>query len=218
MAHVPHLHLPGSWDGGAIDLVDEQRHHLTRVLRRPAGTPVTYTDGAGTVGEGSFDGAVVIRGPERAVAAPLALTMAVAVPHAADRARMIVEKLQELGVARLIWLRTRYGQGRPPRGEKARRWAVAALEQSRGAHLMIVEGSCGFDGLSRPLVVADSGGGDPALRPPLTVAIGPEGGWAAGEIPDDAALLGLGDTVLRTETAAIAAAVLVEKESGSERR
>jgi 16S rRNA U1498 N3-methylase RsmE len=38
------------------------------------------------------------------------------------------------------------------------------------------------------------------------VVIGPEGGWASGEVPDDVALWGLGDTVLRVETAALVAA------------
>lgn len=218
MAHVPHLYLPGPWDRGEITLADDHRHHLARVLRRSDGTPVTYTDGAGTIGEGTFDGASVSRGAERSLAPPATVTMAVAAPRAADRARMIVEKLQELSVARLVWLSTRYGQGRPPTDEKARRWAVAALEQSRGAHLMALEGPRDLGGLPRPLVVAESGGGRPELRAPITVAIGPEGGWAPGEIPGDAALLDLGTTVLRTETAAIAAAVLVERESHSERR
>jgi 16S rRNA U1498 N3-methylase RsmE len=38
------------------------------------------------------------------------------------------------------------------------------------------------------------------------VVIGPEGGWAANELPDDAELFDLGDTMLRVETAAIVAA------------
>jgi 16S rRNA U1498 N3-methylase RsmE len=38
------------------------------------------------------------------------------------------------------------------------------------------------------------------------VVIGPEGGWAEGEVPDDAQRWDLGDTVLRLETAALVAA------------
>jgi 16S rRNA U1498 N3-methylase RsmE len=38
------------------------------------------------------------------------------------------------------------------------------------------------------------------------VVIGPEGGWASGEVPEDAIRWDLGDTVLRVETAALVAA------------
>ncbi len=43
----------------------------------------------------------------------------------------------------------------------------------------------------------------------ITVAIGPEGGWAPGELPPGTRRFSLGLTVLRTETAAVAAAVAV---------
>ena len=36
-------------------------------------------------------------------------------------ARFLVEKLAELGVADLIWLRTRHGEGRPPSPDADRR-------------------------------------------------------------------------------------------------
>jgi RsmE family RNA methyltransferase len=39
-----------------------------------------------------------------------------------------------------------------------------------------------------------------------TVVIGPEGGWSAGEIPEEAVRYDLGATVLRVETAALVAA------------
>lgn len=42
-----------------------------------------------------------------------------------------------------------------------------------------------------------------------TVAVGPEGGWAADELAAAREAVSLGDTVLRVETAAVAAAVLM---------
>jgi 16S rRNA U1498 N3-methylase RsmE len=59
--------------------------------------------------------------------------------------------------------------------------------------------------VSRPFVVCDPSGSRerPSAR---TVVIGPEGGWAPDEIPDDAVVWDLGDTVLRLETAALVAA------------
>lgn len=213
MAHVPHLHVPGPWDGPRLALSDEQLHHLTRVLRRADSAPVSYTDGAGLIGEGNVVGGQLKRGPERQVATPVPVHLAVAPPRAVDRCRWIVEKLQELGVTRLTWLGTRHGEGRPPKPDKALRWAVGALEQSRGAHLLVIDQVAGLTDLPPPLAVADQGGrplSGLAGSPFPTVAIGPEGGWAPGEVPAETPRLGLVETVLRTETAAVAAAVVLK--------
>jgi 16S rRNA U1498 N3-methylase RsmE len=118
----------------------------------------------------------------------------------------MVEKLSELGVAELIFLETRYGRGRPPREVKVRSWAVSGLEQSRGAWLMRTSGGLvTFSSISGPFAVCDRGGTREVPRA-RTVVIGPEGGWAADELPDGADRFDLGDTVLRVETAAIVAA------------
>ncbi len=209
MAHVPHLYLPAPWDGAVVALTPDARHHLGRVLRRGEGAPVTYTDGAGVVGEGTLSGVGVVRGDERTVPAPPPLVMAVAPPHSTDRARFVVEKLAELGVSRLVWLTTEHTQGRAP--AKALAWAVGALEQSRGAHLLGITGPVGWDGLGGDVVVADPAGAPtpPPAGAPLTVVIGPEGGFAPGEIPAGARNWSLGDRILRTDTAAIVAAARI---------
>lgn len=175
------------------------------------GARVSYTDGAGRMGEGRYREGGVERGEETRVDPPeVKLTMAVAPPDSKERARFVVEKLAELGVARLVWVRTRHTVGRPPSPEKATGWAVGALEQSRGAYLMEV--SAGEPGdLGRPLLVAhpgSDGGAGPVLtdHPSPTVLIGPEGGLGDEEIPDDALLFDLGRNVLRVETAAVVAA------------
>ncbi len=211
MAHIPHLYLPGPWSGDHLAVGDRHLHHLGRVLRRAAGSPVGYTDGEGTVGEGTFDGHRVRRGREVSVPPPVpAVHLAVAPPTAKDRLRFLVEKCAELGVRRLSWLRTRQGRFHPPRPERTAAWAVGALEQSRQAWLMVIDAEpLDVARLPGDTLVCDRGGG----RPPsgvtdVMVAVGPEGGWATGEIPDDRFRIGLGEAVLRVETAAIAAAVL----------
>jgi 16S rRNA U1498 N3-methylase RsmE len=118
----------------------------------------------------------------------------------------MVEKLSELGVAELRFLKTRYGQGRPPREDRLRSWAVSGLEQSRGAWLMRASPvEIVWSDLPSVYAVCEPGGSAkvPHAR---TVVIGPEGGWAPEEIPESAIRLHLGDTVLRVETAAIVAA------------
>lgn len=212
MAHVPHLYLPDPWSEAEIPLPDATRRHLEKVLRRDPGAIVTYTDGRGTMGEGRFDGATVKRGTEELVERPAPpITIAVAPPHSSDRQRMIVEKLAELGVDRLVWLQTRYGEGRAPRPDKAAAWAAGALEQSRGAHLLDISSQqLALERLPSPLFVADAGGESiPTLTGPVTLAVGPEGGFAPGEVPDDALPVRLAERILRVETAAIAGAVVL---------
>jgi 16S rRNA U1498 N3-methylase RsmE len=71
--------------------------------------------------------------------------------------------------------------------------------------MQIVDEVATLDSLHRPYAVCDRAGSRerPFAR---TVVIGPEAGWASGEIPDDALLWDLGETVLRLETAALVAA------------
>ncbi len=215
MAHVPHVYIARPWGDGPLTVRPEVNHHLVRVLRREPQSAVTYTDGKGTLGEGTLSGGTIERGVESLRERNRVLTVAVAPLHRMERARFLVEKLAELGVGRLVWLTTRFTNGRAPRPDKAASWAVSALEQSGGAHLMEIEGPSTWENLdsSASLIVAAHGGGTidsavPANRD-ITVVIGPEGGLAADETPRDALLLGLGETILRTETAAVVAAGIV---------
>src|SRR3990172_8329095 len=113
MGHVVHLYFPPPWTGKSITLDDRQRHHL-EVLRHQEGDRVTYTDGEGTFGQGLRIGNSVERGTEEfRILDRAGLVLAVAPPPERERQRFLVEKLAELGVDRLMWLRCRYGEGRP---------------------------------------------------------------------------------------------------------
>lgn len=210
MGHIPHVLLAGPWRGATIPLDETARHHLTRALRRADGDPVTYTDGAGRIGAGTYADGAVTRGDEREAARSASPVLAVAPPAQRDRVRFLVEKVAELGVPELWWLRTRYGEGRPPAIEKARAWCRSALEQSRSAWLMDVSDDLvSIDSLPPGTVFADrAGNSDGSLAHSPCVAIGPEGGWAEDEIPATARTVALAPGVLRVETAAITAAAL----------
>ncbi len=200
--------------GDRIDLDRQARHHLERVLRYPAGGPVSYTDGAGLMGEGTVGAGVVVRGDETRLPRPSPVSVAVAAPHDTARARFLVEKLGELGVIRLIWLSTAHGQGRPPKREKASAWARAALEQSRGAWLLEFGELTEVSDVARwgTPVFADPDGAAPVAAAQIAdpvLCVGPEGGFGPDEIPPGGLRVCLGATVLRVETAAIAGAVLL---------
>lgn len=209
MAHVPHLFVPGPWTGETIDVTPEQRKHVSNVLRREPGSPVSYTDGSGLLGEGNWTGVGIERGAETSTPEPVAaLTLAVAPPDSKERVRWMVEKSTELGVLRIRWLRTRFGQGRLPRPEKAEAWMQGALEQSRGSRVTIIDSGWSELADLGEYVAAERTGDSFRPSGSVTVAIGPEGGWAPSEIPPATPIVSLGDAVLRSETAAIAAAAI----------
>ncbi|HUO47125.1 MAG TPA: RsmE family RNA methyltransferase [Acidimicrobiia bacterium] len=199
-----------------LELSPDQAHHLFRVLRLVDGESVTYTDGQGHKGVGQVKGVRVLRGDEELVPrCPVKLTLAVAPPRDKDRVRFLVEKAAELEVARIVWLQTRLGQGVPPGSARVRSWAQSALEQSQGSYLVDVSGETVYPSQLTEGIVwfTDPGGGTlPAPVPErVTVAVGPEGGWAPDEIPRGVLLLNLGRTILRVETAAILAVGLVTR-------
>ena len=209
--------MPGPWPEGAIPLDEPAAHHLTRVLRLRSGAAVGYTDGTGTIGGGTLDlqrEPSVLRGPEHPMAAPSPrVTLAVAPPHDAGRARFLVEKAAELGVAELRWVTTAATQGKPPQPARSSAWASAALEQSRGAHVTVISGPVPVGDVDGDAVVADPGAG--AVDPEwwaggdVTLLIGPEGGLRPDEVARFTRRMGLGERVLRTETAAVVAAAVV---------
>ncbi len=203
MRHVPHLYLAGPWAGEIIQLDDRHRHHLARVLRLADGADVSYTDGAGRVGRGSFTSGSVRRGQESEVDRDVpALTVAAVPLHDKQRNRFLVEKVAELGAAQLVWFRSEYCQARPP--AKSQLWADQALEQSRGAWRMaVVEASS--DRWPTPIVVTHPDGGPWPTEQPGTVLIGPEGGWSDADLEHDWQRVSLGSRVLRSETAAVVA-------------
>ena len=211
MAHVPHLLMPGPWISDSIGSDEQQRRHLVQVLRLAPGSPVSYTDGAGVMGSGTWTGDVVARGPEVELARRRFVRIACAAPRPKERQRFLVEKLAELGVAELIWIRTEYSEGRPPGPAKSQAWAAAGLEQSRGGYLM---------GIVGPVPISDVDGwagqmGADSLvtmlgnsLDPVTFVIGPEGGLSSEEVARCSGIFSVGVTVLRTETAAIVSAGL----------
>ncbi|GAC1382341.1 MAG: 16S rRNA (uracil(1498)-N(3))-methyltransferase [Acidimicrobiales bacterium] len=189
-------------------------HHLARVLRLRAGESVTVTDGRGRWRACVWRDAETVPEPVGEVASEHRPTPEVTVgfaPVKGDRPEWVVQKLTEVGVDRIVVLRAARSviKWEGPRAEAvlARLRAVSreALMQSRQVFLPVVEGIC------RPSDVAGAAlahfGGEPVgLGRPIL--IGPEGGWSDGEL-GTVPTVSLGPNVLRAETAALAAGVLL---------
>lgn len=213
---------------GEARLEGSEAHHLLHVLRAGVGTRVTLFDGSG----GEFLAevrAVTRRDATLAVLAreevdreaPVALTLGVAMPKG-ERQKALVEKLTELGAARLAPLSTERSVADlgPAALDKLRRVVVEASKQCGRNLLMEIAAPQPLTEFLRHAsaatrVVAHPTGewvGACPVQGPVAVAIGPEGGFTDGEIA--AALeagwraVSFGRSVLRIETAAIAAAAI----------
>jgi 16S rRNA (uracil1498-N3)-methyltransferase len=219
-------------DLGDPRLDAESAHHLVDVLRLRPGELVVASDGSGSwvpcrvtsavaKGEGrrrdpsailELDGVVSVTPEIRP-----RLTVAFA-PVKGDRPEWVVQKLSELGVDRIVPISTRRsvvhweGERATRALERLSRVAREASSQCRRTRIPEIGPVSSLDGLAGltggTLSLAHPGGPPPSLEHPV-IAIGPEGGWDPDELADDLATVGLGPTILRAETAAIAAATLL---------
>jgi 16S rRNA (uracil1498-N3)-methyltransferase len=197
-------------------LAPADRHHFERVLRIAPGAAVVASDGLGRWRPCRFWPVLEPTGAVGETAPPHPpITVAFAVPKG-DRPELVVQKLTELGVDRIVPMSTARSVVRWPADRAARNLdrlaaiARAAAAQSRRCRIPEIAPLVTFADASRwPAAArADLDGGPPSLDHP-TVLIGPEGGWTDEERTVAIPSFGLGDGVLRAETAAIAAATLL---------
>lgn len=230
---VPRFYCPGQLvSGEQVVLPDQAAHHAARVLRLRVGEPAILFTGAGGEYEariahiGKHDVVMEVlawRDAERE--SPLQLTLAQAV-SAGEKMDFTLQKAVELGIGRIEPLLSERSVVRLS-GERA---------EKRVAHWQgVVASACEQCGRNRvpgvsPLRALDDwlgarpGGAfglmlsptaDRALRDlprpagPVTLLVGPEGGFSDGEIRaaerSGFTPVRLGPRVLRTETAALAA-------------
>lgn len=197
-------------------LSPDDRHHLERVRRLRAGDDLSVTDGRGRWRWCRFGADLLVDGEAVTDPVPEPLVTVAFALVKGERPELAVQKLTELGVDRIVpFLADRsIVRWDPARAEhhheRLRRVAREAAMQSRRTWLPEVAPLATFaEVASLPGAAgADRGGGPPSLDHP-TLLIGPEGGWAPQERAALPAVVGLGDPVLRAETAAITGAALL---------
>jgi 16S rRNA (uracil1498-N3)-methyltransferase len=216
--HAPHIFVD---DLDVLELDPADDHHL-RVLRIQPGAAVVACDGQGAwrlcrrTAAGIEPDGVTTRStrPVPDIAIAFALTKG-------DKPELVVQKLTELGVDRIVPFFAersvvRWDEARAQKNvERLRRVAREAAMQSRRLTLPVLTdvasvASVGAQGFVR----ADRGGEPLSLRSP-SVAIGPEGGWSDDERSSWPGSVELAPTVLRAETAAIAAAAVLTAQRGA---
>lgn len=228
--------LPEHIRNGWVEFAPAQARQITQVLRLRPGDTVAVLDGTGREIVAALATATprqararILREVPRVGAPALSVTLAQVIPRGSAM-DVIVGKATELGVSRIVPLEAERSVRRATaRGPRWRRIAQEAAEQcgrldlpelapiaSLGAYLRgQPEGvplvACDLNEGSRPLVSVCQ---DLRGAAALTLLVGGEGGLSPGEIErlrsPGVHLASLGPRLLRAETAALAALVVVQ--------
>jgi len=228
---------PSDFELDQVEVVGDEYRHLFRARRVAAGARVRIVDGRGNarwsqVEHVSRQRALLGTGDTAPANEPAYRLRLGVAPLRSERASWLVEKATEIGVDGIHFISTE----RTPRKvstaslERLRRVATAAVEQCHRSRLPEISGVEPYRAWSSRLGhgIADDGAGvdrfylDTGHRESSrwspkenhgVVLVGPEGGWAPGEIAELHELgcrpISLGRRILRVETAAIAAATLL---------
>jgi 16S rRNA (uracil1498-N3)-methyltransferase len=213
--------------GECAVLSGSEAHHLLHVMRAKVGTELIVFDGEG--GEwwaeitklGRAEVELALK-KHRSIERELSheLTVAIALPKG-DRQRWLVEKAVELGVTRLVPIttsRSTASAAEPP--AKLARYVVEASKQCGRNRLLEIAKPQPWSELASKVAnvnrfLAHPGGKalsqlNRDASAPTTLAIGPEGGFTDEEVALGSdlgwQLVGLGERILRIETAALALA------------
>ncbi|MCX5710314.1 MAG: RsmE family RNA methyltransferase [Candidatus Omnitrophica bacterium] len=214
-------------------------HHLRDVLRLKAGEAVSVFDGKGNdcaaaIVKISADSVeLVVKNRKVSVFRKVSVTIACAIPKK-SRFDDIVDKLTQLGVDRIIPLKTKrtiVKLTKEKEGARHKRWikiALSASQQSQRSVLPHVEAltdikdvikrSAEFDLKLIPTLEGERKGFKEVFSHPhpyrnILIFIGPEGDFTADEInlarKNGFIPVSLGTSVLRVETAAVAVASFI---------
>jgi 16S rRNA (uracil1498-N3)-methyltransferase len=225
--------IPDEASGNHAALTGSHADHLIRVLRARVGQEFDIATGSvvrrgrvTTIAEGRINFEL---GEEISSALPANLTLLLSI-FKFDRMEWAIEKCTELGVARIIPIIARRTDSHlvaasVKRSERWRRIALQASEQSRRAtspevasptnlkEALVIPGKLRIllaeteeQTSLREVLTAQPAGGE------ILLAVGPEGGWAEEEFglfeKESWIFASLGPTILRAETAAIAAVAI----------
>lgn len=217
-------------------LSEEESKHCVRVLRLAVGDRLHITDGRGALYTARITDdhpkrcTVQIEQTDPAFEPlPYHLTMAVAPTKNNERYEWFLEKATEVGVTRFIPLETAHSERRTFKAERSEKVIVAAMKQSLKAYKPELTPLTRFEELlampfeGRKFIAhcdeAQSTEGKRYLASTLQqgeaalILIGPEGDFSREEVERALAVgfeeITLGEQRLRTETAAVAAVVMV---------
>jgi 16S rRNA (uracil1498-N3)-methyltransferase len=237
MKHRRFFVPPDSIRDGIATLPSDQAHHLRDVLRIGAGEVVEIFDGTGCGYSGKVDlrgSEVVVRGLQSLShqESPLRIILAAALIKSA-KFEWMLQKTTELGVDEIIPLKTCLSDIEIPEGKTAlrlERWNRIVKEASKQCRRFSAPRvltpmnfpnflAAGAPSAATRLLFCENA---PELWQPdpgtlsgrMVLCIGPEGGWENSEITQAKQAgyktFSLGPSILRAETAAIAAVSIIQ--------
>lgn len=231
---------PSDVHDGTVELRGDEGHHAAHVLRVRNGEAISVADGTGRV----FDAVVtqigsVVTAEVRDVREPAppkpALTLYQAIAKG-DRMDDVVEKAVEIGISCVVPFvagRTVVRWDAAKRTKACERWSAiarAAAKQCRSPWLTTIEPVQDEGHVAahsgEPVIVLHEGGirrlrdALPSAPPgTLGIVVGPEGGLTSAEAGrwsgSGAEVVGLGERILRAETAGLVAAAIIRFTYGS---
>lgn len=219
----------GTLVAGELVLRGEEAHRVRDVLRLEVGAEVELFDGQGRVASARLEGftpdpRLQVGAPREVPVAP-PLCIAQGMPKG-DKLEFVIQKATELGAAEVVpfdCMRAVVKLDGKKAAERQERWQRIAVEAARQcgradvpqvgavaslAHVLARPGAVGllYEGETELRLGAFL---DAAGERPVTLLIGPEGGFDPREVAQaqaaGARLVGLGSRILRTETVALAA-------------
>ncbi len=216
-------------------LTDDEAFHAAKVLRLREGEAVQVTDGKGSWFEAKVRQTTPKRCDLQIVQQtscqprPYSIEIALAPTKNLDRIEWFVEKATEIGIDKISFFYTKHSERRTMKLERLQKIAVSAMKQSLQAYLPEITEVGDFEKwlltlskfgtltkLSQKFIahLPDNQVPEHLLKKALpgqnyTVLIGPEGDFTEAEIQltqqNDFQMVTLGNTRLRTETAALVA-------------
>lgn len=211
---VSHLEAP--------TLPEHDLHHLTKVLRIRDGERVSVINGKGSWAICTWGSAAnALHKVTDVIEDPLPDPIEVAFsPLKGDRNELVVQKLTELGVDCIQLLAAERtvvkwkGDKLDRNLERLHKIAYSAAMQSRRTRLPRLEAPMTLaEAIEKGFRLAMWGGETLSMKCPQ-VAIGPEGGWTPAELELCKEYVSIGTSVLRAETASIAAGALLSAARG----
>jgi 16S rRNA (uracil1498-N3)-methyltransferase len=209
-------------------LNEDESKHCVRVLRMTKGDTLFLTDGKGLLCEAVITNSnpkeCSLRVTDRRYnygKRDFRLTIAVSPTKNIERYEWFLEKATEIGIDEIIPLISRYSERKEVKHERLERVLISAMKQSQQAYFPVLQPVQSFKetikraGPGQRFIAYCDQGKKVLLRDVLikgkdvTILIGPEGDFSAEEVgsavKEDFIPVSLGDSRLRTETAALVA-------------
>jgi 16S rRNA (uracil1498-N3)-methyltransferase len=210
-----------------IELDAEESYHCVRVLRMKTGSRIHVTDGRGNlfngvlVNEDSKRCAVSLEAVTSSEKSPVHLHMAVAPTKNIDRFEWFLEKATEIGMQEITPLICEHSERTSIRPDRLHKILVSAMKQSLNLHIPKLNEAVKFSDFVTNTYSGQKFIGYVEEKQEIllknayrvgsdsVILIGPEGDFSKGEVlaavKNGYTTISLGDSRLRTETAAMVA-------------